>query len=309
MEYITLAKLDRDFNDINLIVNEIMLHFSGSDCLHSHDFYEISLVSQGSVYLDINGQKSDMVRGQLLLLRPGDVHYKKIYSNSRMVSMGFSSQVFSALLVYLGENFDPEIISRQTLPPMMVLPDCDILYFSRKLDDLYHQFVRKEAVADFELRIILLEFIARLIPHLLHTSLSSMPEWFSSIMREMEEPEMLIEGLPAMQRLSGKSQSCLCKAFDKYLHMSPSQYLNQLRIEYAAKLLTSTSKGVLTIAYECGYETPSYFYRRFRKVFNMSPLQYRRQYTPGVGGGRIQESLSMMPPRTSHSFHGIPVSF
>ncbi len=299
MDYVTLAELDRDYQDIHLVHNEIMLHFNGSETIHSHDFYEISLVTDGSVYLELNGRKSDMTRGQLQLLRPGDIHYKQLYPGSRMISMGFSCEVFNALLVYLGENFDPEIISRQMDAPMMVLSDCDISYFSRKVDALYQQFVRKEAVADFELRIILLEFVARLIPHLLHTTLNSMPEWFTSLLRRMEEPELLMEGLPAMQRLSGKSQSCLCKAFDKYLHTSPSQYLNQLRVEYAATLLTSTSKSVLAIAYECGYDTPSYFHRCFRSVFSMSPLQYRKQYPLPEG------CLPPMSRRTSCSFRGV----
>lgn len=277
MQLITLASLNADHRD--LIRNGVMCHFVDSIKLHTHDFYEFTLVTSGMAHSEVNGQQSVLQAGQLQLLRPGDVHFKKKLPGCHMISLGFSAEVFDALLIYLGENFDKQILYRHLLPPIVILSDYDLVYFSHKIEALYQEFVRKEVVADFELRIILLEFIVRIIPHLLSVSISPMPEWFSVLLQQMREPVLFVEGLSALQRLSGKSQSSLCKAFNKYLNISPTQYLNQLRIEYAAQLLTATTKSVLTIAYECGYETVSYFHRCFHKVYQMSPLQYRKHYS------------------------------
>lgn len=170
MQLITLASLNADHRD--LIRNGVMCHFVDSIKLHTHDFYEFTLVTSGMAHSEVNGQQSVLQAGQLQLLRPGDVHFKKKLPGCHMISLGFSAEVFDALLIYLGENFDKQILYRHLLPPIVILSDYNLVYFSHKIEALYQEFVRKEVVADFELRIILLEFIVRIIPHLLSVSIS-----------------------------------------------------------------------------------------------------------------------------------------
>jgi len=51
------------------------------------------------------------------------------------------------------------------------------------------------------------------------------------------------------------------------------EYLNQVRLEKACQRLLSGEK-VSLVAYECGFNDPSYFSQRFRHYFGLSPTQF-----------------------------------
>ncbi len=46
--------------------------------------------------------------------------------------------------------------------------------------------------------------------------------------------------------------------------MSPIQYLIAYRVEWAKEMLEDTTKYVMEICLECGFENVSYFIRRFK---------------------------------------------
>lgn len=64
-------------------------------------------------------------------------------------------------------------------------------------------------------------------------------------------------------------------AFKAQYRMTPMQYLTEVRMSVAKKLLTETDKDVVLICFEIGYESVPTFYRAFKNVVNQSPTQYR----------------------------------
>lgn len=64
---------------------------------------------------------------------------------------------------------------------------------------------------------------------------------------------------------------------DQY-QMTPMQYLTEVRIGVAKKLLTETDKDIASICFEIGYESLPTFYRTFKNVVHLSPNQYRQQH-------------------------------
>jgi AraC family L-rhamnose operon regulatory protein RhaS len=52
-----------------------------------------------------------------------------------------------------------------------------------------------------------------------------------------------------------------------------AEHLTRLRIDYARTLLEETAHSILSIAFECGYEDLSSFYRAFKRVTGRSPKQ------------------------------------
>lgn len=54
-----------------------------------------------------------------------------------------------------------------------------------------------------------------------------------------------------------------------------AEYVSDLRIGYSQRLLRETSRSVVSIAFECGYEELSSFYRAFKKRVGVSPGQWR----------------------------------
>jgi transcriptional regulator GlxA family with amidase domain len=57
-------------------------------------------------------------------------------------------------------------------------------------------------------------------------------------------------------------------------------YLQNLRIEEAKRLLESSDRAVDEISYEIGYEDPSFFRRLFKRRTGVAPARYRRAFKP-----------------------------
>jgi len=54
-----------------------------------------------------------------------------------------------------------------------------------------------------------------------------------------------------------------------------AEYLTYLRVEYAKTLLQESPRSIVSIAFECGYEDLSSFYRSFKRAAGVSPGQWR----------------------------------
>lgn len=72
------------------------------------------------------------------------------------------------------------------------------------------------------------------------------------------------------------SPNHLAALFRDYTGHSPIDYLIQVRIEEARRLLHSPECTIAEIAERVGYEDPAYFSRLFRKHAGMSPAGFRR---------------------------------
>ncbi|AWM40853.1 HTH-type transcriptional activator RhaR [Gemmata obscuriglobus] len=54
-----------------------------------------------------------------------------------------------------------------------------------------------------------------------------------------------------------------------------AEYVERVRVEYACRLLRDTARGITSIAFECGYEDLSAFYRAFKRHTGQSPGRWR----------------------------------
>lgn len=73
----------------------------------------------------------------------------------------------------------------------------------------------------------------------------------------------------------GISYSWLRKKFRQQFGLAPNQYIVKLRIQKARDLLTLSNKSVKEIAVACGFSSPYYFSRYFKKETGVSPQKFR----------------------------------
>lgn len=82
-----------------------------------------------------------------------------------------------------------------------------------------------------------------------------------------------LEALAARAHLS---VSALERRFKKYLGKTPTQVINQYRLETARKMLSETSLPIATVASEVGFTDPGYFSRQYQKHFGEQPSSLRK---------------------------------
>ena len=76
--------------------------------------------------------------------------------------------------------------------------------------------------------------------------------------------------------LAGFSESTLRRLFKEQTGKTLYDFIKDTKMTNAARKLLVTNEPISSIAYELGYEAPSYFAKCFKEVFGISPLEYRR---------------------------------
>lgn len=84
--------------------------------------------------------------------------------------------------------------------------------------------------------------------------------------------------LTEFAKLSYLSLASFKREFKKAFQTTPGKWLIQKRLEYASQLINTSSKSMNDIAFESGFESTAHFSRVFREKFDVSPLQYRKQF-------------------------------
>jgi AraC-like DNA-binding protein len=65
-----------------------------------------------------------------------------------------------------------------------------------------------------------------------------------------------------------------CRFFKKRAAKSFIQYINEIRVGYACKLLLEENYSISEIAYESGFENISHFNKQVKKIKNVTPTQF-----------------------------------
>lgn len=78
-----------------------------------------------------------------------------------------------------------------------------------------------------------------------------------------------------LARHCGISRTYLCKLFPEETGMTVGQYVTQIKIEEAKRLMDITQKSISEIAEYLGYSSQSHFQRVFKKTTGKTPGEYR----------------------------------
>lgn len=253
------------------------------DSFHDHDFYEITIVKNGSMIHWRNEEKEVVPADSLLLVYPEDSHYCYMAAEAKTtyVNLAFSKELFEKTLVIYrsitNPDFDPASsncrallsheLAKQMVSRLGNLESGGVFF----RDGLSEQLVIS----------ILLDSFAFLDKQ--NESVKNLPGWLQEACSQMVKEENLLQGLPRFIELCGKSQEHITRTMQKYCQQTPTEYINTLRLEYAAAQLTGTSKSILDIIYDAGFQNASYFNKLFREKYRMTPSRFRAN-SNSIGG-------------------------
>ena len=73
------------------------------------------------------------------------------------------------------------------------------------------------------------------------------------------------------------SRTSLHRKMKQLTGSSPMDFLREARIRKSVKMLSSGSKNISEIAYDCGFSDPKYFSKCFKSATGLTPTEYRRK--------------------------------
>jgi AraC-like DNA-binding protein len=106
----------------------------------------------------------------------------------------------------------------------------------------------------------------------LRSALSEAPEDLDYIVRINIFQPISIEDLAL---LTNRSLATFKRDFQRMYGESPRRWINQQRLNHARTLLQSTGMTVSEVAFECGFDSTSYFIRIYKESFGTTPQASR----------------------------------
>lgn len=216
---------------------------------HRHQCWELVFMLDGSCTTSVNQQTFQLQKGSVFITPPNAPHStssKESYSDMFLQCDAFPINTPSPVLLY---DFDGSI---------------------GQLFSLIHTLNLKNST---EYQPVLRSLGDALASHLQIClgSASHFP-FISEIKAALEANLTAAEfDLPTYLNSLGYNADYIRRCFKQACHVTPLQYLQELRLTYAKKLLTNTNYTIKEIAGLCGYADPYYFSRAFKKHFGTAP--------------------------------------
>ncbi len=239
--------------------------------LHTHDFHEVFWIEKGEGWHHINGRKISLKAGSLCFIRSTDTHGFTCKTGSRLTiaNIAFPSSTthhllsrYTELSEYLGH--------KALLPRTIELDPGKLLEISRA-----SQFLGEDSIP-----LVRAEWFLTGLPVLLRPAdtlpeSSDMPEWLIFACQKIKSGKAFQGGTPALVRFSGRTPEHVARTLRKLRGRTPTDVVNEARIEYCANALATTEEKITQIALEAGFQNLGHFYHVFRKTHGMSPRKYR----------------------------------
>jgi AraC-like DNA-binding protein len=108
--------------------------------------------------------------------------------------------------------------------------------------------------------------------HLVESRLNKVLQWLHTC---YTTPQAHI---PAAAALLHMQKSAFCKFFKRHTGKAFTNYINDMRIAYACRMLAETDDTIARIAYGAGYENLSYFNRTFLCQKGVTPGNFRKAH-------------------------------
>lgn len=240
---------------MSIVIDKAVRDIEGS--FHFHQSYEIIIASQGVA--QIKGLELDekVKRGDAVIIPPKFVH------KFNPVCDDFTYYyIYGINEAYVNAN-EPIIISGDLIPD--AIPLINLIYSNRySVNQEYFSTLLNSLISLLSANVLGLSDIDLAINKIIKT-----------VRRDFAKSSLCLSSL---LQDSGYAEDYARAYFKKITGKTPNEFLTDLRITHAKKLITAfkNTLSLSSIAVSCGYDDYCYFSRKFKEVTGVSPNKFKR---------------------------------
>ena len=245
---------------------------------HRHHEIELCMILRGSGKLFSEKNFEDFNQGDIFFIG-GDVPHFFEKSYERMVCSAliihFSKESFGSFF----ELIEMSSLDRLTASSLVLKLEEEM---KNRTGFLLRQLVNKSPAERILDLLQCLYWIARTIPakvipihcpNFRSESNDDIQQAYNYAMNHFKESIKLDD----LAEMTHQSVSSFCKKFKKLTNMTFSQFLIEIRLQHACKLLLETDKNISEICFESGFRNWSNFSNHFKRIKKMAPSEYRNR--------------------------------
>jgi len=250
------------------------------DQLHQHEEVQISLIKEGTGTLLVGDAIHTYQKGDLLILGAKQPHvFKSENSDGHMHSIFFSAKTFGKEFLNLNEGkgvWDFCAFAKAGLKTNVTL----------ETEALFNNVRKSEGILRLGYFLLLLSLLRRIS----NLELSDFVYAKSISEKDGQKMNAIFEytlknfngeiKLKDIAEVATMTTNAFCKYFKGRTNKTYFEFLNEIRIENACKLLANApEKEVSDIAALSGFQTLSHFNRKFRSIKNCSPTDFKKTFS------------------------------
>lgn len=251
---------------------------------HWHEHLQIYYFVDGEAHLECDSKKFKVGAKNLAIVNSNELHYLeslsdelKFYTIRVEPTFLFSNQVdllqtkyFSPLA--LNRIFFNNIIQNDT--PAL---EC--------IKNILKEYSHKEIGYELSIKASIYQFIVSLLRGHVEKILSENEfeerkfalERFECVFNIIEEKYTEKINLKELADSVNLSIHHFCRTFKQITGKTTTDYINGVRLNKSIYYLKQTNLNVTEIAMKCGFDSINYFSRLFKKYYDMSPTEYRKE--------------------------------
>lgn len=271
--------LTRDYisNNYNLTIKRKVMHNEIS-YLHWHEFFEIEIILSGKCSQCLNGINYSFNEGMLCILSPTDYHELVFKDEVELITIMFDDDILPDYY----KNILYRISEARIFCPKKQMYDKIASITIAMLDE---SMIEKEDKRQYlsNLLCCILSDIHYLIisDSKLSDSNDGLPADTMCIQKALYYIHVHFRDNPSLDevaQITHYTKNYFCSVFKNTFGKTYVSYLNDLKLNYAKKVLVTTKLRVSEICYQSGFESLSNFMKCFHEKFGISPQKYRQQY-------------------------------
>ncbi len=258
-----------------------------TDIRHSHDFCELVIITEGYGIHWIDGEDYPVTAGDIFVIQGKTAHYFKERHKLCLFNVMFEPKRLGRNLQKLQEIagynalflLEPAYRRRHKFKSRLHIARHTLIHVETIVKRMVEEYHSQQPGYDT----MLLSFFMELLVFLSREySMMEIPQAKSlyrigNIIGELEKHYKRNWQLDEIARFACMSKSNLLTVFKEATGQSPIEYLIRIRLQKAAGMLISTPLSIGEIAPECGFADSNYLTRQFRKVYKISPREFRKK--------------------------------
>ena len=278
MRRLIFARLPDRFRDHHVALTAILP--GQGTFLHSHDFPEFFLVTQGQGVHRWNGQCLPLSCGALVFVRAADRHsFEAGETGLRFVNLAVSPRWWRKFSRLFTPMFAPARATDGSKPAQVALSERSANRLEHEFGNLIERGARDPTSLPATMCLLAHEWLA---PDRLERCVQPVPEWLERVVRAMDDPEMVSKPLAYWHAMSGRSPEHLARSCRRYYGRPLSALLSRARIEWVKGQLRRGDEKVAGLAMDAGFQNLGYFYRAFRQQEGCPPRAWFRRHASGA---------------------------
>jgi len=234
--------------------------------MHLHDYYEMEIVLNGTGEQNLNGTIYPLHKGIVYFLTPIDFHSVTPGKDLEIANISFDETRLSPeLQLFYMNRRDNFIFEADTTASQNMEKLFSLLQQENQNNDKYSERCQRSI-----LDLLLCTLIRGKTEH--PSTYSPMPvqQAMQFVFQHFREQITLDQ----VARQSGYTVSHFSRLFSRLTGKTFTDFLLELRLNYAKMLLLSTDLSITAIAEKSGFGSISNFHRRFREKCGVSPANF-----------------------------------